>query len=592
LSWTRSIGGLGFRDGISRQGLDGTLEAYFSLPLPVRLSSGNLALVFESHLPSGARGTAEIALDGMVRASLTLSQGLHRLTTSLAVEQALLADGHLKVAVRFAGVLSDDRCADERLGGLSFTLLPESALTLSVARVALVRPDDAWALLPERLRVVLPQAPLAPAEYETALKLAVALERWGHEVSFATAPADTIRDNRAVLLQRGIAADEPIRVRLPDGVPVLSLAADGSGSEEGEHLARWLEGDVPPLPSLDAPIPLSTLGGESGSRIAAPRAEWSLPLSLGRLPPGTIPDSLSLVLVTPSDVEASAHLLHVFIDGTLIASRRLRPQGATRRVTIPLRPDTLNVDSRAQVVFERVEASPVCLGSQRALPVALLPESALALREDGNPRDFAGLVPQFARGVEFRLPRRFLDAPLATLPLVTAVARDFVRAPWHAHLQFMPEGRQPRLSSPFVDISADPPPGAVPPLSFDRGAVSIVDRTNRELVRLEGNDAATLAQVVEVHGQAGLWIRPALASLPAAPDTTALARGNVALIDGDGVALWFDTHAERGLIVRYADTSLLASHFAHVWAWIIAGIWLLLTLAVFHRARFRRRDDP
>lgn len=590
VTWARSIGGLGFRNGLTSRGFTDTLEAYFTVPPSARAATGRLTVKLEALAPDGVEGFAEILLNGKGRASLPLTAGLQHVTTVLPVEPTLLADGHLTLAVSYRGAISDNRCADERLGELSLTLLPDSALAVPVAKEAFTRPDSAWEVLPERVTLFLPRPPLSPAEYETALKLAVALERWGHEVTFAVDETTPTSGAGAIVLTRKTARKSTIVAGLQDSAAVLSFASDGENPEESAHLERWLQGTARTLPLLAARIPIEMLGSESGTRAAAPKAAWSIPLSLGRLPPGMFPDRLSLALATPADIEASTHLLHVFIDGMLIASRRLRPTGAMHRVTIPIPGNELGVNSRARIVFERVEANPACQAPQRALPVALLPDSTLALRQSGSSHNFAGLVPQFAHGLALSLPRRFLSTPQATLPLVTSVARDFVRPPWQVELRFLEDGSSPAPTSAFIAIGPNPPRGATLPLALDRGAISIVDRTNIAIVSLKEDDGDTLAQVIEARGLPGLWIRPAFAMLPQSPGATKLARGNVALMDSAGVALWLDTRAERGLIVRYADSSLVAARLAHIWAWAIGGAWLLLTIIVLRQTGARRKD--
>ena len=90
----------------------------------------------------------------------------------------------------------------------------------------------------------------------------------------------------------------------------------------------------------------------------------------------------------------------------------------------------------------------------------------------------------------------------------------------------------------------------------------------------------------------GLWIKPLSAdgSLPLSP-TIGLDRGDVAFLDKTGVALALSTERDTLLRVSYVEQESWLANLDRFRSAIIAGIWVLLTLALLFALQriYRRR---
>jgi hypothetical protein len=127
---------------------------------------------------------------------------------------------------------------------------------------------------------------------------------------------------------------------------------------------------------------------------------------------------------------------------------------------------------------------------------------------------------------------------------------------------------------------------------FDRGRVAVSDRTGRTLLDLGGFAGGAVAQIVTTGDYPGIWIKPMAADGSAPyPGELHLDHGDVAFIDGNGVALAMSTERDTVARVSYPDQVSWLTVAGRFRSWIIGGLWLFATAAVLFilQKLFRRR---
>jgi hypothetical protein len=131
-----------------------------------------------------------------------------------------------------------------------------------------------------------------------------------------------------------------------------------------------------------------------------------------------------------------------------------------------------------------------------------------------------------------------------------------------------------------------------PRVQFDRGRVAVTDRSGRTLLDLGGFVGGAVAQIVTAGDIAGLWIKPLAADGSApAPADLHLDHGDVAFIDGNGVALAMSSERDTVVRISYPDQVSWFTIAERFRSWIIAGLWLFATVALLLTLQrvFRRR---
>jgi hypothetical protein len=141
-------------------------------------------------------------------------------------------------------------------------------------------------------------------------------------------------------------------------------------------------------------------------------------------------------------------------------------------------------------------------------------------------------------------------------------------------------------------VSDRPPAGAVLRARFDRGRVTVVDKSSRTLLDLGGYASGAVAELVSANQQPGLWVRSLApnGALPTPRDLN-IDHGDVAFVDHTGVALAMSTERDTLVRIAYPDQVSWLTVAERFRSWIIGGLWLFVTagfLLVLQRM-FRRR---
>ncbi|NKE48177.1 hypothetical protein HB662_25585 [Roseomonas frigidaquae] len=567
-------------------------EATFPLPRGVADLAGRLALEFELSAPFPGRHAIELRANGRLLASQPFPPGSTRLTVDLPLPEAALAgpDGQLRLGLRLLG----------DTGSASATLLPESHLALLLPEPGQLSVAALFGLLPHTTQVLLRPGPISAAEAAAALRIGLALAATGRQASIASAPPGQalpgpggarLWETGAVLVGQGA---EAAQVRLMNGLPVLSL-----GGAAPERLARLLDSpwrglalaeslsggatgptasEAPPPPGS---LPFAALRGSLAPQETA-RAAWSLGFTTRDLPLGARVEALEVLLRAAPDPAGVRGVATLLLNEVILGTTTLTAEGQGR-IMVPVPPRALAAENRIEVVLQRAAASG---------PAQLLPGSQLRLAPaGGQPRDFLGLPAAFGAGLEV-----LVDAPGGVLvaeglnPLLW-VLRAVVPAAAPLRVTLAEPGTPATPGGPFVAATFEPPADSDPVLRFDAGRILLSNRAGRPVLDLGGVERAVAVQILTAGGQPGLWLRPIGPPplLPAAAPR--LDQGDVALLDGQGVALAWSSGPGPQLRVDYPDAAAPVAWMPLLMAWrpwLVGVLWLcgfILVVYAFLRPR-------
>jgi hypothetical protein len=245
-----------------------------------------------------------------------------------------------------------------------------------------------------------------------------------------------------------------------------------------------------------------------------------------------------------------------------------------------------------RALVQRDGAQGECRFQAQGYPAQILGSSALVLASAGAPHDFSDLTSHFARGISLLLPASAADQPVTVLGLVTETVNQLSPNITPLSVVFSDNSSAPAPDAPFIAVSDWPPSGANPRVHFDRGRIAVTDRSGRTLLDLGGLAAGAVAQLVTAGDYPGLWIKP-LASDGTAPYPAELHldHGDVAFIDGNGVALAMSTERDTIVRISYPDRVSWLTVAERFRSWIIGGLWLFATAALLFILQrvFRRR---
>jgi hypothetical protein len=249
--------------------------------------------------------------------------------------------------------------------------------------------------------------------------------------------------------------------------------------------------------------------------------------------------------------------------------------------------------ANVRVLIQRDSAQGDCRIEPQGYPAQILGSSALVLADaNATPHDFSDLTSRFSQRLEILLPEVAGDRPDRMLDMVTEVAAQLSPDAAPLAIDFIPGGSAPQPDQPFIVVSDTPPEGAAPRVRFDLGRVAVTDHAGRRLLDLGGFVGGAVVQIVAAGDYPGLWIKPLSAdqSMPT-PKDIHLYHGDVAFVDGDGVALAMSTERDTVVRISYPDQVSWLSVAGRFRPWIIAGLWLFATAALLLilQRMFRRR---
>jgi len=623
-----TLGDIGFVNGFRFANLGGQNELYVPLPQG-DVSATALDLVIDDISAHDAQRNLQVQVNDRTVAAIVLDGKSPDKVLRVPLPGMKPRNGFIKLAFLYSGAATIDRCIDVRAVGDVVTIRPETALEVDVGPVNQLDVATTAVLMPHDIAVALPPRPVSATEIATAITVGRAILSSGRRVTFYhgydQVPALAKRDSdgrwtQGVVLvgplnDASTIIDSPIAVVAGEfrqfglldavrigGMPAL-LVSDSEAVRAGRLFASPMlaaaRGIAAASVGKTAPLDLPTdrvtfdqLGIPADEVQVFGRANLSAVIDTRRLPAGTRPARLLLDVMVAPNGDGEKAVVSAFLNERLLGST-VAATGEATHLDLAVPDGLIGVVGDLRVVVERDSAQGNCRFEPQGYPAQILGSSAMLLEKvDGAPHDFADLTPRFARGFEILLPARAADQPVQMLGLISQVANQLSPDTAPFDVSFVSTGSAPAPNTAFIAVSDAPPADTTPHVRFDRGHVAVMDRAGHTLLDLGGFIGGAVAQVVSAGNKPGLWLHPMAAdgSLPA-PTQFRLDHGDVAFIDGKGVALAMSTERDNVIKISYPDQVSWLTVAERFRSWIIGGFWLLATVVLLFglQRMFRRR---
>jgi hypothetical protein len=365
--------------------------------------------------------------------------------------------------------------------------------------------------------------------------------------------------------------------------PLLAATRGVASASVGDALQLEAAADRVSFDQLAvAPAPAEVFG----------RADLVAVIDTRRLPPGTRPTRLLLDAMVAPDGAGEKAVVSVFVNERLLGST-VAATGEATHLDLLLPDGLVGTNANIRVLVQRDSAQGDCRFEPQGYPAQILGSSSLLLKSaDGAPHNFSDLTSHFGHGLELRLPFAASDQPALVLGLVAEIANQLSADLAPISVDFVAAGSAAAPDAPFIAVGDAPPAGTTPRVLFDRGRVAVTDHSGRTLLDLGGFTGGAVAQIVASGDYPGVWLKPLAAdgALPA-PAEIRLDHGDIAFIDGNGVALAMSTEHDSVVQISYPDHVSWLTVAERFRSWIIAGLWLLATAALLLTLQrmFRRR---
>ena len=627
-----TLADIGFANGVRFANLGGHRELFVPLPQSREVAAGDLVLVIDDISAHDARRNLEVLANDRTVAALALDGKSRGRTIRISLGKAKPRDGYIKLSFLYSGAATLDRCIDVRYVGDSLTIRPESAIEVDIASAAPLDVAATVALMPREVVLALPPRRLAAPEIAAALTVARSLITSGRHAVFHRGfddLADLARRGETGRWSRGIIvvgtlADAAGVIEAPvatlagatpgmvlgtlaavriGGTPAL-VVADGGVVQAGvllgtgslaatRGIASASVGDAAPLAQPTDRTSFDQLGIAPAEAEVFGRAELSTVIDTRHLPGGTRPVRVVLdVMVAPDGAGAKA-VVSAFVNERLLGSTVAAGNDITR-LDMPLPEGLVGTNANIRAVVQRDSAQD-CRFEPQGYPAQILGSSTLVLAPaEGAAHDFSDLVARWSGGLDVWLPAATADQPELALDLVAQIANQLSPDNAPIRVSLAAPDAAPAPGGPFLAVSDVPPAGAKARVRFDRGRVVVADRSGRTLLDLGGFVAGAVAQVVTAGDNSGLWIKPLSANgaLPA-PSDLHLDHGDVAFLDGTGVALAMSTEHDTVIRITYPDQVSWLTVADRFRTWIVAGLWLFATatLLLALQRMFRHRPS-
>jgi hypothetical protein len=624
---TVTLADIGFRNGLRFANLGGRRQIFIAVPQGANLAASQLSLVLDDLAAHEAKRNIEVLLNDRSVAAIALDGKTESRVVRVPLHDIKPRDGFYKLAFVYGGAATQDRCIDVRYVGDSLTVRPETALELQFDPDKLHDVATIAALMPRDVSVLLPGRRLTASEFAAALTVGRSLAAMGRKPAFQSgyvAPQEIVDAAGRRHWSRGVVViGSPTEVT-GTVLPALNTSADGGGDEidairvggypallvsDGASVrAARLLGD-PNFAAARSLTRTSVAGiGQpkfTGDRLSFDqlglvppsaevygRADIGVAIDTRKLPPNTKLDRLMLDILVAPDGAGQKAVVSIFVNQRLVASA-VAAQGEPTHIDVPLSAGLVGTVANVRALVQRRSAQGDCRFEPQGYPAQILGSSAAILSPAGSARDFADMVAHWSDGIEVMVPGAAAERPNQYLGLLTGVVGELSAGLTPLSVKFVDSMAATTPEAPFLAVGAEPPDGVNPSVRFDRGRVAVTDRSGKTLLDLAGFASGAVAQLVSAHGKSGIWVHPLSAdgSLPAPPELN-ISRGDVAFIDGKGVALAMSTARDTMIQVSYPALGSWMTVAERFRSWIIGAIWLTATvifLFILQRMQRRRR---
>ncbi len=624
-----TLADIGFVNGLRLSNLGGHRELYMPLPQDGEVSASDLVLSIDDLSAHEAKRHLEVQANDRTVAAISLDGKTRGRVVRIALGKMRPKDGYLKLSFLYSGAATIDRCIDVRYVGDSVTIRPETAVEVDLGRISSLDVATTAMLMPREVSVVLPGRRVTESEIATAVTVARSLISSGRRVTFHhgyDATTDLAKRDAAGHWARGVVLigpiaeaanviDQPLTrvagamqplgmlaaVRV-GGLPAL-VVSDSNVVRAGRLFASPLRAatrgvaaaSVGESVPIDLPVERATFEQLAVAPAQAEvygRADLTTTIDIRRLPPETRPTRLLLDVMVAPDGAGEKAVVSAFVNERLLGST-VAAIGEPTHLDLNLPDGLFGTVANVRALVQRDSLQGECRFEAQGYPAQILGSSSLALTSaQGAPHDFSDLIPHFARGVMLLLPVTAADQPTLVLGTLAEVTSQLSPDSAPINVTFVGGIGTPTPDSPFIALGDKVPSGATPRVRFDRGRVVVTDRAGHTLLDLGGFVGGAVAQLVTASDHPGVWIKPlgTDGSAPA-PSELHLDHGDVAFIDGNGVALAMSTERDTVVNISYPDQVSWLTVAERFRSWIIGALWLFATAALLFilQRMFRRQ---
>lgn len=601
-STTMSLERVGFTEGFTLEGSQGTRRLFLPLPPGVPVARAQLAFDVEF----GELLIPDSSLQ--FRVNDTIRQSTRRGTTGTTRRVVIpltatdLEKDFVELEIDYALFVHPDVCLSQKLVGAYAHLTPGSGLQVVSREPLPPTVQAALSLLPRDVIVAAPLAALGEDQFQALFHLATLLFRQGHKVAYedlGTGPtnAHIVLAPASRYLRAGapLAGNANLRlVRSRTGAFILidaarPLAATAMLRPPWREAASAAEidvaavGDWPALREAEDIVRLKRLGFDDSERLFGFSTEWHIALPFGPMGISQRPARASLEVYGPRIAEIRGPtFISIYFNDRLVHSAALKEAGKGELLEFDLPRIQLRARNNLKIVAQRDQLAADCKLAQAPYPLSLSPDSIIETRPlNEMPATFAELVPHQQR-LELYVARDALAAVAQIIPMLVSLGEHFWPDIPPPRLRVYEPGAALAPAGPFFVIG-DPQWSPRAWVRFDEGRVRLRSNATGEplmLLDFAGDASTTVLQMVEAGGHGGVWLK-STAGYGGGPARRALFEDeNLAFLAPNGGQLALRIGETRDYRVDYPESkgwfaesgALRPALFVIAWVIIIAGL--------------------
>jgi len=614
-----TLADLGHKSGLEFEGVQPSHEqtVYFQVPRDADFAGGNFHVHYTYSPLLNKHSNIRIYVNGTPRAAAELSTPAGQMM-DIPLTKADFKDGLVKVQLKLALLVTDDRCLDERINGDYVHILPDTGLSYTLnAQAGTLR--GAWQGLGKKVTVSLPAGNVSQDVFSAALGISNLLAREGKEANFVRLPqlgdivVAPIADTKSALATAY--PNQPIEYDVPSGkfnagvikapnkriigvAEPFDVAPLYLVSQQWVNVAADAKYQVAPvtgskLGEEQYSIELPMLGLDAQTRYVSRQAEWHMTFSPERLPAGYVPDRIDLeVTSTPATILEHPAMFYVYLNNVLQQAIRLENDGKPHHISVGLGKSALARHNAIRLVAQREDVQGDCHGDAVHYPVQVMPSSSLIVvrKVDEEPKQFVDLSSYFSDGFDTYLPKSYLQQPEKYLGQLTRLVHDQLLQLDYKRISFFDANAPIKPGKPFLLMDRANLDVAYAPVRFDKGSVKVVDDKGNTLLDVDQLGGIAVAQIVKSGSAYGLWVAPGQAGAGINAENYLFERDDLAFVDDSGVVLSIDSRHPGGAKVYYPGYRGWYDILSENRFWLLVAAWVLLTVIVVYLFRRNRQN--
>ena len=611
-----TIEGLGYERGLTLLGSHSQESMYFPVPAGATLEDGSITLLLKFASVVMGRSQFRVFVNDVPRAELARSNteqdGGARIVIPVRTQD--IEKDFVKVTLRSALMIDEDRCVDDRMGGAYVHVAPESNLTYRIAPGSIRSVRTAWGSLPQEVTVSLPGRTLTPKEFTAAYVMTRQLTMNGRNARFVRLPSlgdlaigslDEIGQFADLTRQPAADADLVLfRHRTPvervgiaatarnDAATAVFFSEGWSGLTDAGGVAVY-RAQVG-AGGVDAMHPtLASLGFADQERTFEGRATWTIPIDVRKMPPLRVPDRLRIDIVAAPGRDSEQALLYIYLNDNLLRFFHLTGDGERHSFEVDLPKHLLSSYNEVRVVAQRPHEGEACRTGRVGYPIQILGSSTIVTEEaSAEPKMFTEFMSSLPAEFPVYLPQDALVNPESVIPVLVSLGTTFWGSSRSPRLVFYDPALALRPGGPFVLFGQQPRAEMKALVRLDAGRVQLWQKgTEKVLLDMRRVSDWTVVQLAEIDGHHGLWVSPSSQGGSVPTDPVAFGNNDVVIANQSNVLLALNMNLRTLTDVRYPEARSwfqLAGRY-RFW-WFALGLALITASIVYLLLRTRRHD--